>query len=138
MLQDTFVIALQQMGRLRDPQAVAGWLMQIAVRLAHRRCRRRRLLGRLGFESGSDATLSLLARAEAGPETVAELALLDRMLRRVSAAERIAWMLRYVEGLSLQEAASSCRVSLATIKRRIARADATIRRHVRLAEVDDG
>src|SRR5258707_9437763 len=43
-LQDTFVVALSQLGQLRDPAAVGAWLTRIAVHQAHRRFRRRRLL----------------------------------------------------------------------------------------------
>src|SRR5688572_17640879 len=31
VLQDTFVIALEEIRRLRDPSAIRGWLLQIAV-----------------------------------------------------------------------------------------------------------
>ncbi|HEX7672271.1 MAG TPA: sigma factor-like helix-turn-helix DNA-binding protein, partial [Polyangiaceae bacterium] len=37
--------------------------------------------------------------------------------------DRTAWILHYVQGESLSEAATLCEVSLATVKRRIARAE---------------
>ena len=43
---------------------------------------------------------------------------------------RIAWTLRRVEGLELSEVASLAGCSLATAKRRIAEAEAIIRKHV--------
>ena len=47
-------------------------------------------------------------------------ALLDRM----SASERVAFALRHIEGMELAQLAQVCEVSLATIKRRLARAEA--------------
>jgi RNA polymerase sigma-70 factor, ECF subfamily len=60
----------------------------------------------------------------------AELALVDRLLRGMKPALRLAWMLRRVEGLELDEVALLCGCSLATAKRRIAEADAIVDRHV--------
>ena len=98
VLQDTFVIGLQQIRRLREPPAVRAWFKQIAVSLVHRRIRRRQLLRRLGFEeqSGDDGGLLCVQGDAAGPEVKAELALLDQALARLAAAARVAWMLRHV------------------------------------------
>jgi RNA polymerase sigma-70 factor (ECF subfamily) len=45
-------------------------------------------------------------------------------------AERIAWSLRTIEGLTLPAVAAACGCSLATAKRRIAAARAAIADHV--------
>jgi RNA polymerase sigma-70 factor (ECF subfamily) len=78
--------------------------------------------------STDDATLEQLASKDCPQETRAELALLAKALDRLSAAERIAWMLRHVEGLPLEEIAQECECSLATVKRRIAAAAKRIER----------
>lgn len=67
----------------------------------------------------------------------AELALLDALLQRMRSAQRIAWMLRRVDGYQLEEVAEACDVSLATAKRWISAADALVRAHVDLKEADD-
>jgi RNA polymerase sigma-70 factor (ECF subfamily) len=139
VLQDTFVIALEEIRRLRDPSAIRGWLLQIAVRQVHRRFRRRRLRRLLGFEDPEpDARLDQLAAAGTPPEVVAELALLDRALARVNAHERMAWMLRRVEGYALDEVAQSCGCSLATAKRRITTVDAVVAGHMEVEGEGDG
>ena len=51
VVQDTFVVGLDQLGTLRDPAAVRGWLAQIAVSLVRRRLRRGRLLRLLGLSA---------------------------------------------------------------------------------------
>jgi RNA polymerase sigma-70 factor (ECF subfamily) len=127
--QETFVIAFAGWKKLRDPECLRQWLIQIAVSRVHRRFRRRKLLRVLGFqESDSDASLNALARPDCPQELRAELALIGKALARLSPGERIAWVLRHVEGMSLEETALESGCSLATAKRRIARAAACIER----------
>ena len=131
IVQDTFVTAFEQLGTLREPGAVRGWLGQIAVNLVRRRFRRGRLMRFLGLDRGADdATLEALADPGISTDQRAELALVDRLLRGMKPALRLAWMLRRVDGLELGEVASLCDCSLATVKRRIADADAIVDRHV--------
>ncbi len=131
VVQDTFVLAFAQLGTLREPAALRAWLARIAVSLVRRRLRRARLLRSLGLDrSPDDATLAALAAPVLRPDDRADLALVDRVLRRLRADLRIAWMLRRVEGLPLAEVASVCACSLATTKRRIAAADAEVARYV--------
>jgi RNA polymerase sigma-70 factor (ECF subfamily) len=131
VVQDTFIVGFEQLGRLREPAALRGWLAQIAVSLVRRRLRRDRLLHLLGIDQSThDATLAALASPALRGDDRAELALVDRLLRRMPANLRIAWMLRRVEGLPLAEVASACACSLATAKRRVATVDAEVARHV--------
>jgi RNA polymerase sigma-70 factor (ECF subfamily) len=135
VVQDTVEATLTNLPRLRDPDAVRAWMIQIAVRKVHRRYRRRSLLRALRFGSGEPAAgLASLASEACSPEQRAELSLLDRALASLPASDRIAWVLRYVEDMQLEEVARSCACSLATAKRRIARADRHVRAHVRLDE----
>jgi RNA polymerase sigma-70 factor (ECF subfamily) len=135
VVQDTFLRGFKQLGTLRDPAALRAWLARIAVSLVRRRMRHGRLLKLLGLDRGlEDATLEILAASDLRPDDRAELALIDRVLERVPADRRIAWMLRRVEGLPLAEVASACDCSLATAKRRVAAVDAEVARHVSLQE----
>jgi RNA polymerase sigma-70 factor (ECF subfamily) len=45
-----------------------------------------------------------------------------RVLETVRAEDRLAWLLRHVEGERLQDIALACGCSLATVKRRVASA----------------
>jgi RNA polymerase sigma-70 factor (ECF subfamily) len=131
IVQDTFVKAFEQLATLREPSAVRAWLGQIAVNLVRRRFRRARLMRFLGLDRGADdATLESLADPGVSTDQRAELALVDRVLRGMRPALRLAWMLRRVDGLELGEVASLCECSLATVKRRITEADAIVDRHV--------
>jgi RNA polymerase sigma-70 factor (ECF subfamily) len=131
VVQDTFVTGFEQLPALREPPAFRAWLGQIAISLVRRRIRRRRLARLCGLDRGADdATLAALAAPGLGPDQMAELAMVDRVLDGLPSALRIAWALRRVEGLELTEIASLCGCSLATTKRRIAAVEALIKEHV--------
>jgi RNA polymerase sigma-70 factor (ECF subfamily) len=130
VLQDSFVAAFEDIAALRDPDAFRPWVHRVAVRLVHRRFRRRKLLAMLGLGRGSDAiSLEDLADERVSPESRVELRWLDAAVSRLDDKTRIAWMLRHVEGLSLEETAEACDCSLATAKRRIAAGDAVVKQH---------
>ncbi|MFZ5891060.1 MAG: RNA polymerase sigma factor [Myxococcota bacterium] len=127
--QETFAAAFAAWSQLREPDRLRHWLLQIAISKVHRRFRRRKLLRALGFdEGGYDATLDALARSDCPQEVRMELSLLSKALDKLSANDRVAWMLRHVEGLSLEEVALECGCSLAAAKRRIASAAERIAR----------
>ncbi|WP_169791624.1 RNA polymerase sigma factor [Sandaracinus amylolyticus] len=135
VVQDTFADALLALGELRDPSALRAWLLGIAVRRVRRRVRKLALLRTLGLDRGiDDATLELLASPGLSPDTRAELARVDRALARLHPDDRIAWMLRHVEGEKLEDVAAIVGCSLATAKRRIAAAETLVRARLREGE----
>jgi RNA polymerase sigma-70 factor (ECF subfamily) len=131
VVQETFATAFEIVSQLRTPESARQWLMQIAVRKVHRRFRQRRLLQTLGLDrSADDATLKQMAPSDSSSKARLELAMLDEALSKLGTAKRIAWMLRHVEGHSLDEVATQCGCSLATAKRRISAAHAHVCRYV--------
>jgi RNA polymerase sigma-70 factor, ECF subfamily len=126
-VQETFVRAFGSTHLLRDPQALAGWLIQIAVCAARDLIRKRRRRWWLQMFSGRDDTVE--RSDSAGTDT--ELDLEAREALRAAQAildglpvdERLAFSLRRFEGMELKEVASACKCSLATIKRRLGRAE---------------
>lgn len=143
VLQETFVVAFQKAPQLRDKNALRPWLFRIAMREAHARLKKRRrwsffgLAGSGSGEEADDARLASLVAESAGGDTRAELALLDRELAKLPAEQRIAWMLRHVEGEALEDVADACGCSLATAKRWVAAADQAVRRYVHVDEVEN-
>ena len=119
-VQDTFVIALDRLATLRDPRQVRSWLTTIAVRLARKRLvtRDRRRRFRLQVGQASPASSDPRDRAPADE--------LYEALDQLPAKLRIPWILARVAGESLTETAAACEVSLATVKRRIAAAQARL------------
>jgi RNA polymerase sigma-70 factor (ECF subfamily) len=131
VVQHTFEVAFRNLHQLAEIASLRAWLLQIAVRRCHRIFRRRKLARLFGLDSGRPAETWVDHAVPAlDPERRAELALLELALARAPESERVAWMLRHVEGLALDECAQACGCSLATVKRRIAAAAERVRAHV--------
>ncbi len=129
VVQETFVIALERLGDLRDPSSLRAWLTRVAVSRAQRRLRRRRLLRWLGLDrTEEDLSLDALAAPDASPEVRAELARVSAALERCDPDARVAWTLHRVEAETLEATAEICGCSLATVKRRIAAVEAALAR----------
>jgi len=128
LVQDAFVIAFGHLHRLEDPQAFSAWLGSIVVRTAGKVIRRRVLLEKLGLRRSAPVDLDAVAARACGPDVAAELRRLYARLERLPAEQRIAFLLRRVEQMELEEIARATGVSLATTKRRIAAAQQAIER----------
>jgi RNA polymerase sigma-70 factor (ECF subfamily) len=126
VVQDVFLAAQRGRGKLRDPNAIKQWLATVTVRIARRRLRLRRLRTWLGFDKNEG--YEDLAAPGATPDDRALLSCVYAVLDELPVAERIAWTLRNVEGERLDNVARLCGCSLATAKRRIAAAQATLER----------
>lgn len=125
VVQETFLIAFEQIDRLAQPAALRGWLLQIAISRVHRRFRSWRRW-RLPPVEETAARLEEQAARGLSPEQRTELALIDRALGKLELPLRTAWVLRHVEGHSLDDTAAACGCSLATAKRRIGRAEEVV------------
>lgn len=126
VVQDVFVTVLDRLGELREPKAVRGWLAVITARTAHRRLRSRRMKIWLGIDGDYDYTQ--LADPAATAQDRVLITQLYRALDQLPASHRLAWTLRHIEGLELDEVARACKCSRATTKRWIAAADALLRK----------
>jgi RNA polymerase sigma-70 factor (ECF subfamily) len=131
LVQQVFVALLAGLRRLRDPEALPGWVAAVTINTVRSEIRRRRVRRLL---LGSEPRALDLAEA---PATSAEdRELLRRTyaaLERLPADERIAFALRFIDEQPLAEVAAACGCSLATIKRRLAAAQA---RFLRIAARD--
>ena len=121
LVQDSFVEALRSLDRLQAPQAFASWLASIVVRTSSKIIRRRRLLSRLGLRR-SDAAVDIdaVVASSAPPDVATELRALYEHLEELPANERVALVLRRVEGLGIDEIGALMGASRATVKRRVA------------------
>jgi RNA polymerase sigma-70 factor, ECF subfamily len=138
IVQETFIAAFSSMEKLRKPAALRMWLRYLAVGQVHRVLRKRRFLQFIGLRpDGLDLALDVLADSAATPEMITELRMIDRRLRKLPAEERIAWILRYVEGEALEDVALVLGCSLATIKRRIKSAQDVLERHINSGGSDE-
>jgi RNA polymerase sigma-70 factor (ECF subfamily) len=123
VVQEVFVVALKGLRHMREPAAIKGWLATVAVRMARRRLRRRRLRSFLGLEADPDYAQVVVAASQDHALVIRRA---YQVLDRLPVNDKIAWMLRHVEGEQLDEVARLCGCSLATAKRRIAAAQAAL------------
>jgi RNA polymerase sigma-70 factor (ECF subfamily) len=132
LLHDVFVAALTSIDQVRDPSALRGWLTGIAVRKARKCIVKRRRWRIIQFFAPTDMPEG---EARVAPVEVSEaLRCTYEVLDRLPADERLAFALRHIDGMELTTVAAACGVSLATIKRRLVRAQ---RAFVRMASEQD-
>lgn len=128
LAQDAFVFAFTRLDTLQNPQAFQAWLRSIVARTASKRLRRQRLLVRLGIRRNEPIDADTVVSPEAPADVASEIRSVYGLLDRLPAEERVALVLRRVEGLDLAEIAEQMKLSLATVKRRIAAAEGRLER----------
>jgi RNA polymerase sigma-70 factor (ECF subfamily) len=106
LMQEVFLAAIEGIDGLAEPARLRAWLSGIAVFKARACIRRRRRRRWLWFMA---------------PEELPERGV-EPAPHELPADERIAFALRLIDGMELTEVAEACGVSLATVKRRLARA----------------
>jgi len=115
LLHDVFAEALSSIDRLRDASRLKPWLARITVNTALRALRRRKRHRTLVFVEPHE--LSKHATPSAPPEAVDLIERVFDVLHALRPNQRLAFSLRYIEGMTLTEGAEAVGVSLATFKR---------------------
>lgn len=128
LVQDVFVFALDRLDTLENPQAFASWIASIVVRTAGKRLRRRRLLTRLGLHRATPVDVESIVSPSAPQDVAAELRAVYSILDGLPSEERVALVLRRVEGMEIAEIARHMDISVATVKRRLSAAEARLSR----------
>lgn len=126
VVQDVFVAAMQAGPRLNLTRSMAAWLATVTVRSAAKRLRRRRIRRALGLEA--DLSYERVPSACSDAEANLSVSRLTSALEQLPEELRSAWLLRHVEGESVEDVAKECGCSLSTAKRRINTAQARLRR----------
>jgi RNA polymerase sigma-70 factor (ECF subfamily) len=124
IVQDVFLDTLASIHKLENPQALRPWLSRITTARARKvlRSRSRRAWLRL-FSDSNEETRWEPPAVNVDQDVLRALRAVYAVLQRLPADERIAFSLRFVDGMQLTEVADACGVSLATVKRRLARAE---------------
>jgi RNA polymerase sigma-70 factor (ECF subfamily) len=122
LVQEVFVRAFESAHRLRDPDAFVAWLRRLtvcaAMDLLRSRRRRRRWLWFLPPEEIPEVEAPGVDEA-----TREAVKVTYRLLNALPVEERVAFSLRFLDEMPLAAVALACECSLATVKRRIARAE---------------
>jgi RNA polymerase sigma-70 factor (ECF subfamily) len=117
VVQDVFIQAHRGLAKLRDPELVRPWLRRIAVRRA-RRWLRKRWVTRWFRERDVDDVRDLIDPS-ASPEDRAQVGRIYRRLETLPRDERLVWVLRIVEGETLESIAEMLGCSMSTVQRRM-------------------
>jgi RNA polymerase sigma-70 factor, ECF subfamily len=139
--QEVFLAIYQKMDTFRGESSLKTWIYRIAVRRATNRFRwwnRLRRRGTVSLEEHllkspeSELSWNLTSRAKSPEDALLlqeEREKVKRMLLELPLHQRIAVIMRDIEGLSYEEIAESLNVSLGTIKSRIARGREILKQH---------
>ena len=139
--QEVFLAIYQKINSFRGESSLKTWIYRIAVRRAANRFRwwnRLRRRGTVSLEEHlskspeSELSWNLTSRAKSPEDALLlqeEREKVKRMLLELPLHQRIAVIMRDIEGLSYEEIAESLNVSLGTIKSRIARGREILKQH---------
>jgi RNA polymerase sigma-70 factor (ECF subfamily) len=134
--QDTFISAFRNIERFREGNFRA-WLLRIASNASLDELRRRKRKGGYSLDEMMDAPDSTFEVQEEGrgPEAEAEAkeleALIQSGLRTLPEDQRLAIVLRDIQGLSYEEVAEAMKSSVGTVKSRISRGRSRLRDYLR-------
>lgn len=118
LINEAFARAFERVDQLQDATALKGWLGSIAIFTARTFLRDRRSRRRfLGFFAPEE--LPEVPVRPAPLECSQALSRTYAVLGTLSADERIAFALRFIDGMSLPEIAEVMGVSVGTVKRRL-------------------
>jgi RNA polymerase sigma-70 factor (ECF subfamily) len=135
LTQEVFLHVLRRIHQLREPERFAGWLRQMAVRMAINRATRR--VAPATVEAGV-----LEGAYERADQPVDELITRERAerlwaaMRRLKTLDRETLVAFYIRGLSLVEMAGELDVPLGTIKRRLHTARNRLRLELQASAAD--
>jgi RNA polymerase sigma-70 factor (ECF subfamily) len=121
LVQEVFLLLFARVATLREPQALRAFVITLTAHAIRRELRRMRLARWLTFGQAPDP-------ADRGADFASREAVrrLYAVLDRLGPDDRTAFTLRYFEGLEVAEVAEAVGVSLATVKRRLARVHARV------------
>lgn len=121
IVQEVFIYALHSIDKLRDPAALKSWLFGIAVGKVRSHLRQRFRFRWLSFLPHDELPEPAAPLADPHAELARDV---TEILDQLPADERIALVVHRIEGLSLNDAAKTCGMSLSTFKRRLAKGEA--------------
>ena len=122
LTQDVFLCLFNKVAGLRDQNALRSFVVSVTVRTLKWKLRRRRLRQWVHVTE----TGELPDRAVRGVDVDEALRRFYALLDKLGAEERLVFILRRVDEMQLQDVATTMRLSLATVKRRLRRADAKL------------
>lgn len=137
LTQDVFVRVYERLGSLKDGQAFQAWITRLAANMAHDRTRRRRPptlsldAPPLGLDTGAE--WALVDEAPGSEERVLAQELSAKVqgaLLALSPDHRAVVILHHLEGLEVEAVSAALGVPPGTVKSRLSRARAELKRRL--------
>jgi RNA polymerase sigma-70 factor (ECF subfamily) len=119
LVQESLLIVVRRAQTIRDPSALRSFVYSVAVRVVRNEVRRREIRKMMPWTSAPSSVRAVPPHDAVAADVLRHL---YQALERLSADLRVAFVLRFVEGHELAEAAALAGCSLATFKRRLRRA----------------
>lgn len=129
LVQDVFITLLRRVVDLRDAASLRSFLVGIVVRTARGELRRRRI--RRWVTLSPTGAVPEIAVPEMDHASRQALQRLYAILDKLDADTRLAFVLRNADGLELTDVADALGCSLATVKRKIAKATQRVMVHAK-------
>lgn len=128
LTQEVFLRVFRRLHTLEKASALRSFVYSVAVRVLSEEIRRLRMRRRIVAERQDSAMVSSSSPADF--EMRETLLSVQRMLDRMRDKYRAVFVLRYVDGMELQEIALGLDISLATVKRYLNKALASVHKSV--------
>ena len=125
LTQDVFMCLLNKVSGLRDASSLRSFVVSVTIRTLKWQLRRKR---RRQWWVDLTRTGGLPEVAVQGGDVEQVLHRFYRLLDKLSADDRVVFVLRRVDGMQLQDVADATGHSLATVKRRLVKTDAQLSR----------
>jgi RNA polymerase sigma-70 factor, ECF subfamily len=128
VVQEAFLCLFKRVHTLRDPGAFKAFIISITVLTALREIRRRKLRRFVGLSEAADIADSRELNEERDAREA--LSRFYRILDRLRARDRTAFVLRFIEGMEVAEVASAMGLSVPTVRRSFIRGWQRVTLHV--------
>ena len=129
LAQEVFLNLFRRLPTLREPRALPAFILTITTLTLRHELRRRwvRRYITLGATEDIGADQQVV---HPDPEARQAVSRFYAILDKLKPEERMAFVLRFIEGMELTEIASALELSLATVKRRLAKARSRLEHHI--------
>ncbi len=128
LVQDVFLRLFLKVHELREPKALGAFIISITTLTARSELRRRRARSWLGLSP--DAAALDLRVVHPDPAGRQALKRFYELLDRFNTRDRLAFVLRFIEGMSLNEVSEALGVSVSTAKRSLLHVRRRLAEHV--------
>jgi RNA polymerase sigma-70 factor, ECF subfamily len=127
LIQDVFLATVKDVHKIKDPACLKPWLATVTTRMAKRRRFRSSVHPTMNHDEAG-AGVDLAKDDGPSPESTADISEHIQKVLSLPDELKTPWLLKHVEGRTLEDVAEQCDCSLSTAARRIQTASGRITR----------